>query len=113
MRRALSRVSQCVVERRCASLARGPGRSRRKTSKSGGFASPYSGREATTCNNLDVMERRHKKEPQAGYALGVVRSLLPHLGFWAGCRGRKCRPARPNKRHLAMRRVDSTRDPAR
>ena len=25
--------------------------------------------------------RRHKKEPQAEYALGVGRSLLPHLGF--------------------------------
>jgi hypothetical protein len=24
---------------------------------------------------------RHKKEPQAGYALRVGRSLLPHLGF--------------------------------
>jgi hypothetical protein len=29
-------------------------------------------------------QRRHKKNPQAGYTLGVVRSLLPHLGFWAG-----------------------------
>jgi hypothetical protein len=33
--------------------------------------------------------RRHKKEPQAGYALGVVQSLLPHFGLlsWAAARG--------------------------
>ena len=60
--------------------------------------------------------RRHKKEPQAGYALGVVRSLLRHLGFWWAGRqswGMGCRPAWPNKWHLAMRRVDLMRDPAR
>jgi len=38
-------------------------------------------------NKLDVVEIKAtspQKKSQAGYTLGVVRSLLPHLGFWAG-----------------------------
>jgi len=40
-------------------------------------------REASirACAATIIEGDRHKKEPQAGYALGVGRSLLPHLGF--------------------------------
>jgi hypothetical protein len=34
-----------------------------------------------TISDRDYSGHRHKKEPQAEYALGVGRSLLPHLGF--------------------------------
>jgi hypothetical protein len=39
-----------------------------------------------------------------------VRSLTPHLGFWAGrqgCRTMGCRPTRPDGRYVVMRRADS------
>ena len=39
---------------------------------------------------VKLRHRRHKKEPQAVYALGALLSLLPHfrlLSWAAGCRG--------------------------
>jgi hypothetical protein len=57
-----------------------------------------------------------KKNPEQAYAPGVVRKSVASLRLlcWAaGCRGRGCRPARPNELDLTTRQADSMPDCAR
>src|SRR5271156_4184940 len=54
---------------------------------------------ATILDMVEIKATAPQKKPQAGYTLGVIRSLLPHLGFWAGRQvsGDVCRPTWPNR----------------
>jgi hypothetical protein len=48
------------------------------------FYSPVTARPrpATILDVAEIKAALPQKNPRAEYTLGVVRSLLPHLGFW-------------------------------
>ena len=60
---------------------------------------------------LTAASARHKKEPQAEYALGVLECCLNLglLGRAAGCRGMGEPPGWPNEREIGAGLADATR----